>query len=176
MDIFILRINDEKLKNLNLTEFCYKSFKQNKKCLEHSFMYFMLNKILMEKYNIQERKIEFIDNKPYLKNRELYLSLSHSKEYIALAFSKNDCGVDIEFIKDRDYKAISKRMNFESKTLKEFYKDWTKFEAEYKLGKKSKQIKTIEYNSYILTAVSENSEEDFQFYTQIKDCFSKLTV
>ena len=49
------------------------------------------------------QKLEFIYNesgKPYLKNSNLYFSLSHSNGIVALTISKEEIGLDIELIKD----------------------------------------------------------------------------
>ena len=159
-----------------MINFCFKSFKNKQKQLEHSFTYFMLDKILNEQYSIKDRSIEFVDSKPFLKNRELQFSLSHSGNYIVLAFSKNNCGVDIEKIKNRNFKSISERMNFKCVTLKDFYIEWTKYEAEYKLGEKPQKVKSLNLDDYILTSVSNNIDEEFQFFIQIEREFSKLTV
>lgn len=176
MDIYIIKSDINKYQ-YDIEKFCHKSFKNKQKQFEHSFSYYMLDKILKEKYNIKDRTIEFINEKPFLKTKKMYISMSHSGNYITLAFSDNDCGIDIEKVKERDYKAISERMNFECNSLQDFYKKWTKYEAEYKLGEKQdKSLKSIEFENYILTAVCEKEKEEFQFYIQITDDFSKLTV
>ena len=111
-------------------------------------------------------KIEFKNKKPYLKNRRKYFSISHSNEYIALCFSDFDCGVDVERIKERDYKSIAERMHFDSNSLEEFYFDWTKYEAVYKLGCEFKSYKNFQFEDYVVTTVSANSDEEFQIYIQ----------
>ena len=176
MDIYILHFDTSNIEPKILEKFCHKSFKNRQKQLEHAFLYFMLDKILNEKYGVQDRILEFIDGKPFLNTRKLYFSLSHSGDFVVIAISKNNCGVDIEKIKVRDYKTISERMGFECASLKEFYKEWTKYEANFKLGSKYKSTKTAELENYVLTAVSENNDEEFQFYIQIREEFSKLTV
>ena len=141
MDIFVVNISDaENIKPELLEAFRHKEFSNLKKKKEHCFSYLMLDRILKEVYKIQNREIEFLNSKPYLKSREKFFSLSHSGEYLVIGFSDNECGVDIEKIKPRDYKAISERMNFGSNTLEDFYKDCTKYEAEYKLGTKAESI------------------------------------
>ena len=80
----------------------------------------------------------------------IFFQISHSEDLIALAFSDTDCGVDIEKIKPRDYKKVSSRMKFECETLEDFYFEWTKFEAKYKLGKDKQNFgNCIFYLTYI---------------------------
>ena len=41
-------------------------------------------------------------------------------------------------------------------SLEDFYVEWTKYEAEYKLNRSSKSFKNTKIDEYILTAVSES--------------------
>lgn len=166
MDIYVVKTSgieniDEKL----LLEFQKKEFSNLKKRQIHSFSYLILDRILREVYKINDREIKFDNQKPVLKTGEKHFSISHSGEYIALGFSDTNCGIDIERIDDkRDWQAIAERMKFKSQSLEEFYKDWTRYEAEYKLGNKCKAGRGFKVEDYIITAVSENTDEDFEFY------------
>lgn len=175
MDIFIINTSSSDNVSAELMEkFRHKNFTNKKKETEHCFAYLMLDRILKEVYKIENRETEFVNGKPHLKTREKFFSLSHSGEYVVLAFSDNECGIDIEQIKDRDYKAIAERMKFNAKTLEDFYKEWTKYEAEYKLGNKDKykSIKQIISEGYAITALCENPQETFEIYIQNGDNFS----
>lgn len=77
----------------------------------------MVDRILRDFYGIEDRDIVFNGKKPFLKNRKKFFSVSHSNDFIALAFSDYDCGVDIEKIKIREFEDISKRMGFKCNTL-----------------------------------------------------------
>ena len=85
------------------------------------------DKNLVEKIHINRDKKPYftVDNKPI----NIYFNLSHTKGAMVLLMDTNEVGVDIEKIKDRDYKAIAKRENFEVSSLVDFYKMWTKCEA-----------------------------------------------
>ena len=165
MDIYLINIKiADKIPEELLQKFNLKSYTHGK---IHSLTYLMIDRILKEVYKIQTREIVFNSKKPILKSGGKYLSVSHSNEYIALAFSDNNCGVDIEKIKDRNFKAISARMGFNSKSLEDFYYNWTEFEASYKLGEKY-SIKNInKIDNYILTAVSTNPNEKFELYNSV---------
>lgn len=175
MDIFIINTSDAN----NISEDLLKQFEHQKfsniaKWKEHCLSYLMLDRILKEVYKIPNRDIEFINKKPYLKNKHIYFSISHSNEYIAISFSKSDCGIDIEEIKKRSYTNISKRMNFNSNSLEEFYYDWTKYEADYKLSSNAESYKQFQYKNYIITAASINPQEIFEVYIQNGEKFPNL--
>lgn len=165
MDIFIININAlENISNELLEEFAYKKISNKKKWQIHAFSYLMLDRILKEVYKIENRSVCFRDRKPVLESSLKHFSISHSGDYVALAFSDNNCGIDIEKNKNRDFLNIAKRMNFKSSNLQDFYIDWTFFEAEYKLGSKSFATKTFLLENYTLTAVSNNQNERFEVF------------
>lgn len=169
MDIFIIKVvdADEVHKEL-LKEFEKKQISDSKKWNTHCLSYLMVDRILKEVYKIENREIVFKNKKPILKTGEKRFSISHSEDYIALAFSDFDCGIDIEKIRSRDFKKIAERMNFKCETLEEFYFEWTKFEAEFKLGKDKNLafIKNYKIQDYVLTVVSENLDEKCELYFQ----------
>lgn len=167
MDIFIIKtaeadkINDDLLKEFQRKNITYKTSLK-----EHSLMYLMLDRILKEVYKINNPKIEFINEKPYLNNNEKYISLSHSKDYILIGISDFECGIDIEYMKPRNYTKISKRMKFKCNTIEEFYFCWTKYEAKYKLNQEYKSINQTKFENYAITTLSSNPEEKFEIYYQ----------
>lgn len=102
----------------------------------------LLTDVLENTYFQEIDKIEYIYNesgKPYIKDSNLYFSLSHSNGIIALTVSKEEIGLDIELIKDvKD--TLSRRimndleyntyqsLNKESKKIY-FFEVWTSKEA-----------------------------------------------
>lgn len=173
MDIFLVKKSCEKnIESSLLKNFQQRNFSNEMKKVIHSLSYLMTDRILKEIYGIKDRTIEFINGKPYLKNRKKFFSISHSEDYIAICFSDYNCGIDIEKIVQRDFLSIAKRMKFESKTLEEFYADWTKYEAVYKLGTQQKQLKHYAIDGYALCVVSEYEGDTFQIYIQNGETFS----
>lgn len=174
MEIFIINLD----KNINfelIKTFQKKDISDYNKLFEHCFIYYCADKILKNFYHIENYEIEFISNKPFLKSKEKYLSLSHSGKYSALCFSDYDCGIDIEQVIPRNYERISNRMNFpKARTLEDFYNNWTKYESEYKLNQKAKITKTFHRENYTITACSINPEEKFTIYFQTINDFPKL--
>lgn len=166
MDIFVINVNKmEAVSEELLNQFGYKSYRNEKQKKIHQFSYLMLDRILKEVYKIENRSvIQNKNNKPVLKSEKKHFSISHSGEYIVLCFSDYECGIDIEKIKARDYKKIAERMGFKASTIEEFYLNWTKYEAEYKLEKKPESIYSFGIPEYMITVVSDNKDEVFDTY------------
>lgn len=102
----------------------------------------LLNDILENNYFKDINLLEYIYNesgKPYLKDKNLYFSLSHSNGIVALTVSKEEIGLDIELIKpvkdsvakrimnDREYNIYSSLDK--NKKITYFYEVWTSKEA-----------------------------------------------
>ncbi len=167
MDIFVIEIVDaDNVHKELLQSFQKREISNPERWNAHCFSYLMIDRILRDFYNIEEREIVFDGKKPVLKTGEKHFSLSHSGGLVALAFSDYNCGVDIEQIKLRDFENISKRMGFKCETLGEFYDCWTRYEAEYKLSVPSQRTKTFKLEGYSLSATSTNIKEDFEIYMQ----------
>ena len=168
MDIFIIKVKDaDEVNKELLKEFQKKEISNPRAWNVHCLSYLMVDRILKEVYGIENREVVFDNKKPVLKSGEKCFSISHSGEYIVLGFSDYNCGIDIEGAKGkRDWRAIAERMGFHSQTEDDFYNDWTKYEAEYKSGAKNNSIKTFVLDNYVLTAVSENPNEEFELYLQ----------
>lgn len=170
MDIFVIEIIDaDSVHQQLLLEFKKKEISDPKKLNEHCLSYLMVDRILREFYKIEEREIIFDGKKPILSSGAKHFSISHSGEFIALAFSDFPCGIDIEQNTPRDYEKIAARMKFSSRNADEFYQDWTFFEAKYKLGTTPAASKTFRLDNYTLTALSSNPSENFELYIQNSD-------
>ena len=102
----------------------------------------LLNDILENNYFKDINLLEYVYNesgKPYLKDDNLYFSLSHSNGIVALTVSKEEIGLDIELIKpvkdsvakrimnDREYNIYSSLDK--NKKIIYFYEVWTSKEA-----------------------------------------------
>ncbi len=143
---------------------------------------FLVGRMLIKEY--LKQGIEILPTgKPIAKNdKDTYISLSHSGQYIVFAISKNPIGIDIENTSvNRNFKGISEFLKFPTPTDKiDFYKNFTKFEAEYKLGKeyenKNKINEFYKLEDYILCISSVNSNsinEKLECYLTIPTLFIK---
>ena len=113
-------------------------------------------------YNISDSEIEIINKKPKFKHSDIEFSISHSDCIAAVCFDSSAVGLDIEKIKQRDYIAIADRMNFRLRenTIEEFYKEWTLYEASYKLQDKVRShISQIFCDNYMMSVVSNKNQQ-----------------
>ena len=140
-----------------ISRYADKEFKNEKRFYEYAIGRYLVKSVAKKFYKVEDCEIIINDNsKPIFKNSDLNFSLSHSKDYAVACFDINQCGIDIEFIKDRNFKKISQYYGENIETSEEFYQYWTLKEASYKLGQKVKDsFSTIFKNNYYLTIVSE---------------------
>ena len=97
--------------------------------------------LLSHHFGINNAKIIKTENgKPYLQsldNRNLFFSISHTKELLFIAFSNKNIGIDAEHLtRSINYQAILKKFSIEEQhqiqTKKDFLKHWTAKEATIK--------------------------------------------
>lgn len=161
----LLRLNNFKLEFRNKSEILEEALKynfpkiliskfektSNAKARELSISaYYLLSKLL-EEYNVSLEGLTFSESgKPFL-NNGLYVSISHSGEYVCAAVSNKPIGIDIEEIRDFDLKIInrvfskSEQKYILKKNVNErFFTLWTIKESIIKLeGKKLANIRDI---------------------------------
>ena len=71
--------------------------------------------------------------KPIVSGRDdIKISLSHSGEYLVIALSSEEVGIDIQEKKGVDFQKIATRYGFTASTLDEFYAKFTLSEAQAK--------------------------------------------
>lgn len=170
MDVYFI----EKDKFLNSIDRKYlesfsdnRKYKSEEKYLEHLCGLFIIKYVAKNFYNIEKPEINYVNKKPYINSNELSISVSHSENIVMVAFEKTNIGIDIEFMKDKDYSKIFKRYNIEKEnpTKEEFYEFWTQKEAEIKLGKKNNYtINKILFDNYMFCTVSEEKFEHLNFH------------
>ena len=146
--VYILNANNLKTDLSLYDNIDSKRFEKIKKSNNQLFIkeqlgsHLLLNDVLENTYFQDIEKLEFYYNesgKPYIKDSNLYFSLSHSNGIVALTISKEEIGLDIELIKDVKDTLARKVMNDEeyctyqnfSKENKKiyFYEVWTSKEA-----------------------------------------------
>jgi len=157
LEIFYINIEEFK-KNCNKTileRYIDIEIKNEKRFFEYGIGRFLVKNVAKEKYNIKDAEIILDNNKPIFKNANLYFNISHSKNIVIACFNDSPCGIDIEFIKEKDLDSFSKYFKQNFKTQEDFYKFWTYKEASYKLGCEVKDSYFGKFeNNYYLTVVS----------------------
>ena len=73
------------------------------------------------------------------KSQELFISVSHSKDYLVVAIGKEEIGVDIEVIRNIKYMGIAEKffneeeaMDVSKNGIKRFFEYWVRYEAAHK--------------------------------------------
>lgn len=136
----IYYVNAEKFSTKDLSVYADgHKFKSEKRLKEYCLGRFLVKYVLSSVYGVNAPEIGVKNRKPYLINGDIYFSLSHSKNIIMCVFAPFDVGLDIEFMKGRDFDSIYRYLErkCEKPDTESFYRFWTKYEAEIKLQKKA---------------------------------------
>ncbi len=119
--------------------------KNELKKLQHLAGRYIVNYAAKKFYNLSDSSLTYEGEKPVFKNSDLHFSISHCKNLVAVGFSENNLGIDIEYNKaDRNFIQLINRFDKDlaekikslekSEQRKFFYEFWTKYEAAIKLG------------------------------------------
>lgn len=167
--MYLLKKKIDEIDDLVLEEtFKYiKSFKQDKiKRLANDNLKresiageYLLIKGLKEYFNVDYNNIEIIKNsngKPFIKDKDIYFSISHADNFVVCALATKDIGIDVEKIKEVNLKtlklfATDKEKDYIIKTLdkleERFFRIYTLKEAYIKMqGTDLTRIKDNELN------------------------------
>lgn len=159
----IYYINSEEFLKTHDTNFLRKytdgkEFKSMKRFVQYALGRFLVKSAAKNFYDLTDTDIIIENDKPKFKNSALQFSISHCGNFVAAAFDKTDCGLDIEEMKPRDFEALSKRYEKNFETSEDFYKFWTRYEAEIKLQQKTQAEYTCVFqDKFMLTVVSADS-------------------
>ncbi|HDR8111923.1 TPA: 4'-phosphopantetheinyl transferase superfamily protein [Bacillus cereus] len=178
----ILDISEEELKKLSFLIDSEKKHKiekyiEKKDKIRTLVGEILIRTIIIEKLKTKNRNIKFSKNqygKPYLKGHpEFNFSISHSGEYVLCAVDNKPIGIDIEKVKDIDYKDIAKKFFTENEfnyiinqdinlQLNKFYEIWTLKESYIKCCGQGLSIPldsfSIEINQFGNVKVVSNNE------------------
>ncbi|MCI1272830.1 MAG: hypothetical protein LKG27_00140 [Clostridiaceae bacterium] len=162
MDMFFIKIS-EFLPFVDESSFTG-NYKSKKHLIESNFGKFITELAAKTQYKIQDTETIIENSKPKFKNSKMCFSISHSNDIAAVIFDKHNIGLDIEFIKERDFNSISGYLNLPVKNPDKltFYKLWTNFEAEYK-SKKQKLTSFILEKDY-MCSISSFKHEKINLY------------
>lgn len=156
----IYYINSEDFLKTHDTDFLRRfsdgrEFNSVKRFVQYSIGRYLVKFVAKKIYGITDTEIVIESDKPKFKNGEMFFSISHSGKYVAAAFDKSECGLDIEEMKPRDFKAFSDRYDKDFQSAEDFYQFWTAYEAEIKLQQKTQaSYSCVFQDNFMLTVVS----------------------
>ncbi|MBQ7450570.1 hypothetical protein IJS77_04065 [bacterium] len=157
MKIFYIDIEEtkKKISKTELNKYADIELKSEKRFFEYTLGRFLVKNVAKNIYNIDDEIILNQSGKPQFKNNGIYFSISHTKGLVAVCFDETPCGIDIEFMKERNLKEVSKYYGIKFDNIEKFYKFWTKQEAVYKLNDDVKDFYSEKFlDKYYLTVVS----------------------
>lgn len=133
-----------------------------KRFFEYTTGRYLVKSVAKSKYKLVNTDIIKNDSgKPVFKEGNLHFNISHSKNILIACFDKTPCGIDIEYIKERDSSKLSKYFKKEFKNLDEFYKFWTLKEAVYKLNHTPKDSYSLKFkDKFYISVASKGLIED----------------
>ena len=112
--------------------------------------YHLIKTGLKKFYNIDDFKVLYTENgKPYLKDSSVYISISHSENYVCVCFDDVEVGVDIQHFKEIKNN-LKKYINIDkSLSSRESIIEISKRESAIKLeGLRLMNINDIDLNNY----------------------------
>ena len=151
MEVFYIKINEETVGKCNRIE-----LKKLQSLLGRHIVEYVGKSI----YKIENTEIVKGDNKPEFKYSDVKFSISHSNNIIVVVFDEFPVGIDIEIMKDRDFRRLSGHHGITASDKEGFYRQWTQLEAGIKLQNKKGYVYTEKFeNEYMLTVISANTEK-----------------
>ena len=157
MKIFYVEIDKfkEKYGKDLLSQYADKELKTDKRFYEYTIGRYLVKEVAKKYYNICDTEIiTNKDGKPLFKTADLHFSISHSKNLVIACFDNYPCGMDIEYIKERDLVKLSKYFKKTFTTKEDFYKYWTLREATYKLCYPAKSNSSFLYDTSYYISIS----------------------
>ena len=126
-------------------------------------------------YDVNDTEIIIENNKPKFKNADLCFNISHSNNIVAVAFDVLPLGLDVEYIKERNFKLLLERYNIESNDKEFFYQFWTEYEASIKIQDEIKQKLCFKLKEdYMLSLFSSNPDEGIKTKLKIYEVKSPI--
>lgn len=163
MDIFYIK-----------TEINKEITKQKLKTIQSKIGRLIVKQVAEIFYNELNTNITIENNKPKFENSNLNFNISHSNNIVAVAFDSMPLGLDIEYMKNRDFKSLLKRYNINSDSKNVFYQFWTEYEAEIKIQSKIEQKLCFELEeNYMLSLFSSNPDTNIKNKLRIFELESK---
>lgn len=160
MKIFYIEVDNFKKKHSKdfLIPYANIECKTEKRFYEYTIGRYLVRKAAQQYYHIEDNSIIINDDgKPLFKSNPIHFSISHSKDIVMVCFDIYNCGIDVEYNKNRNLEELSNLFDQDFKTLESFYKFWTLRESSIKLADSINYQHFQKLNkNYYFTVVSSN--------------------
>ena len=154
MKIFYIKIDKEFLNKYNRSEL---------KNLQSKLGKYIVEYVGKTEYNLTDTSVIEENDKPKFAKSDIQFSITHSKGIVLVAFDEYAVGVDIEYMKERDFEKFIGHYGITATDKIGFYKQWTELEAKIKLQENPKWIYSQEFdNNYMLTIASSNKQNEIE--------------
>lgn len=175
INIFFINIS-KFLKNIDTGSMdCFlegKNFLSEKRKREFSLGRFLIKYVLKNFYDLSEVEVDVENNKPCIRNGSVKFSISHSNNMLVAAFCRKNIGVDIEFMKQRDFEKLFDYCGIDGECLnkkEEFYRYWTRYEAEIKLAEPVCEFISMKiFDDYMLSLAFGEGADDSGIKTRLR--------
>lgn len=145
----------------------------SKKKLQSALGRYLAKEVAKVFYSIEDTEIIVENDKPKFKNADLCFNISHSNNIVAVAFDTYPLGLDVEHMKERNFKALLERYNITSNDKELFYQFWTEYEASIKIQSEIKQKLCFKLKEdYMLSLFSSNPDEGIKTKLKIYEVIS----
>ncbi len=160
MKIFYIKIDEEILNKYNRSEL---------KNLQSKLGKYIVEYVGKTEYNLADTSVIEENDKPKFANSDVQFSITHSKGIVLVAFDEYAIGVDIEYIKERDFENFLGHYGITATDKIGFYKQWTELEAKIKLQENAEWIHSQEFeNNYMLSLASTQKQPKLFSIKQLK--------
>ena len=164
MKIFYLNLSSYDLPQMSRTE---------RKKLQSQLGRYIVDYVANFYYDIRQREVFTENGKPKFLHSDLCFNISHSNDIVLAAFDSMPLGVDVEFMRDRNFKDLFAHYGINADGKELFYRFWTNMEAKIKIQAEVKQELCLKLNdSYMVSVLSANPDEGIKTRLKIYELSS----
>lgn len=173
MEIFFINSENFKFTKTQNSFFKGKSEKRN---FQHALGRFLVKYAAKNYYKINNTEIEIENNKPKFVQNSINFSITHSKNIVMVLFDENPVGIDVEFMKQRDFGKIFEHYNIDiqNPSREFFYRFWTEYEAKIKLQQTAKSYFSAEFPNGFMMSVTSGQSLDIRKMLKIYEVKSPI--
>ena len=136
MKIFYLNLSSYDLPQMSRTE---------RKKLQSQLGRYIVDYVANFYYNVKDREVVEENGKPKFLHCDLCFNISHSNDIVLAAFDSMPLGVDVEFMRERNFRELFAHYGIRADGRELFYRFWTNLEAKIKIQAEIKNTGVVIY-------------------------------